>query len=89
MRVTMRVTRIEGVDFIVAKDVFKLFGIVYNGESSLLKRNIKKEWIKRDMFKTSHGTKETLLINEIAVLKLSAYGSNKEANNYWNEKTKQ
>lgn len=80
----VRTKEIDGVTYYIARDVFKAFNLSYTGEKSIYKKNILKEWIVfGECNSTRNGTRYVFYINEMAVHRLSAFGSNQTAMDYF------
>lgn len=80
----VRTKEIDGAIYYIARDVFKAFNLSYKGEISILKKNILKEWIVfSECDSTKNGTRYVFYINEMAVHRLSAFGSNQTAMDYF------
>ncbi len=82
------ITKIDdktGKTWYLARQVFNLFGLSWSGEKSIYKKNIPQE----NYTIMSFNKKTSLFLDDFAVLKISAFGKNKLAFDYFKNKKQQ
>jgi hypothetical protein len=80
-----KITDKEGKKWYLARQVFSVFGLSWSGEKSIYKKNIPQE----NYTIMPLNKKLSLFLDEFGVFKISAFGKNKLALDYFKNKKQQ